>query len=91
MVDSCDNPPKIEFPCHYHIKVIGDACDRFEPDIMTVLRKHDPGLDVERIRLKSSGKGNFVSMSVTLWATGTDQLSALDRDLKATGVVRMVL
>lgn len=88
---SAQEPPKIEFPCDYPIKVLGRSCDDFESLIVEVFERHAPGFDQAAIAVKRSSKGTFTSMTITITATGPEQLKALHEDLMATGVVNMVI
>ncbi|MDO8861706.1 DUF493 domain-containing protein [Haliea sp. E1-2-M8] len=88
---STEEPPKIEFPCDYPIKVLGRSCDGYESLIIEVFERHAPGFDQETIAIKGSSKGTFTSMTITITATGPEQLKALHEDLMATGVVNMVI
>lgn len=83
--------PKIEFPCDYVIKVIGDAAPDFQAFVLAVAERHAPGIDASRITVNDSRNGRFVSVRVTIVATGESQLKALFEDLKASGRVHMVL
>lgn len=84
-------PPKIEFPCDYAIKVIGDAAPDFKQFVMDVVSRHDPELVEERVSVNSSRNGRFFSIRLTIVATGEPQLKALFEELKASGRVHMVL
>lgn len=84
-------PPKIEFPCEYPIKIMGRQSTTFKAIVLEVIRKHAGDISDSRIKHRASGKGTFVSLTVTITATGKDQLDAIFEDLKATGVVQMVL
>lgn len=84
-------PPKIEFPCDYPIKVLGSSSDAFHGIIMEVFERHAPGFDRGNILVKDSSKGTFTSLTITISATGEDQLKALHEDLMATGHVKMVI
>ncbi len=84
-------PPKIEFPCDYPIKVLGISSEDFHGLIMAVFEVHAPGFDRSTIAAKASSKGTFTSLTITIIATGQEQLEALHKDLLATGVVRMVI
>ncbi|MFK7828166.1 MAG: YbeD family protein [Congregibacter sp.] len=84
-------PPKIEFPCDYPIKVLGRHGPDYRGTVLDVFTKHAPGFDIELITERVSRKGSFVSLTVTITATGPEQLEALHQDLIATGVVQMVL
>ncbi|MEQ9395664.1 YbeD family protein [Haliea sp.] len=88
---STEEPPRIEFPCDYPIKVLGRSCDDFESLIVEVFERHAPGFDQTKIAIKGSSKGTFTSMTITIIATGPEQLKALHEDLMATGMVNMVI
>jgi putative lipoic acid-binding regulatory protein len=83
--------PKIEFPCDYHIKVIGDSAPDFTEFVVGVVERHAPGIREEHISVNESSKGRFSSVRLTILATGEPQLKALFEDLKASGRVHMVL
>ena len=84
-------PPKIEFPCDYPIKVLGRSSEEFRGIILKVFELHAPGFNEETIQVKDSAKGTFTSLTITITATGKDQLEALHQDLLATGHVKMVI
>lgn len=85
------DPPKIEFPCDYPIKVLGRSSEALESIIYEVVERHAPGFDQQTITVNASSKGTFTSLTITITATGPDQLEALHQDLLATGHVKMVL
>ena len=85
------DPPRLEFPCEYPVKVIGRRCESFQPVVIAVFEHHAPGFDQTAIAVRESRKGTFAAMTVTITATGEQQLGALHRDLMATGLVQMVL
>ena len=84
-------PPKIEFPCAYPIKVLGRSSDEFESIILEVFERHAPGFDQQTLVARGSSKGTFTALTITITATGTAQLDALHQDLLATGHVQMVI
>lgn len=83
--------PKIEFPCDYLIRVIGDAAPDFTEFVISVVERHAPGVSDNKVTVKDSRGGRFASVNLTIWATGEPQLKALFEDLKASGRVHMVL
>lgn len=83
--------PKIEFPCDYLIKVIGDAAPDFTEFVIAVVERHAPGAAENNVTVKDSRGGRFASVNITIWATGEPQLKALFEELKASGRVHMVL
>ena len=85
------DPPKIEFPCDYPIKVLGQSSDAFESIILEVFERHAPGFDQAGITARDSSKGTFTALTITITATGPEQLEALHQDLLATGHVKMVI
>ena len=84
-------PPKIEFPCEYPIKVLGRSSATYHEVILEVFERHAPGFDRQTIEVRDSRKGTFTSLTITITATGKEQLDALHRDLMATGHVQMVI
>ncbi len=83
--------PKIEFPCDYPIKVLGRSSEVYQTVILEVFERHAPGFDRQTIEVRDSRKGTFTSLTITITATGKEQLDALHRDLMATGHVQMVI
>ncbi len=83
--------PKIEFPCDYLIKVIGDSAPDFVEFVLTVVERHAPGVSEQDVLVKDSKGGRFASVNLTIVATGEAQLKAMFEELKASGRVHMVL
>lgn len=83
--------PKIEFPCDYVIKVIGNAAPDFTEFVVEVVEQYAPGIRETDITVNESSKGRFSSVQLKIVATGESQLKALFEDLKASGRVHMVL
>ena len=84
-------PPKIEFPCDYPIKVLGRSSDAIASHYLRCFERHAPGFDQETVVARVSSKGTFTSLTITITATGPEQLEALHQDLLATGHVKMVI
>lgn len=86
-----DDAPKIEFPCEYPIKVMGQAGEQLHEAVKTVMLTHAPGFDELSIEVRDSTKGTYQSLTVTITATGEDQLQAIFENLKRHSCVKMVL
>jgi uncharacterized protein len=83
--------PKIEFPCDYPIKVIGESVPGFLDEVMNIVRRHDATIALDKVKEKPSSKGNYSSITLLLWATGEPQLQRLFTELKKCTAVRLVL
>ena len=83
--------PKIEFPCEYPIKVLGVSSEAYKGLILEVFERHAPGFDQQTLTARVSRNGAFTAITITIVATGPDQLQALHQDLLATGHVKMVI
>lgn len=84
-------PPKIEFPCAYPLKIIGHAADDFREFVITVLERHTDRIHEETIDMRASSGGKYVSVRVTITATGEEQLKNIFTEFKASGRVQAVL
>ena len=83
--------PKIEFPCPYPLKIVGHAAEDFTEFVIDVVERHAGTVVREHVDVKSSSGGKYLSVRVTITATGEDQLKALFTDLKQSGRVQVVL
>ena len=45
--------PRIEFPCAYPIKVMGEACVEFRDHVHQVMERHAPGFDRATITVRA--------------------------------------
>ena len=85
------NPVRIEFPCLYPIKIIGRAGPRFQATVVEVVERHTGSIAAELISSQPSKQHNYVSVTVTIAATGEAQLRGIFSDLKAIDSVKLVL
>ena len=83
--------PKIEFPCLYPIKIIGHSIENFKGIVISQVERHTGPIDPELIVEKKSRKNNYVSVNITIAATGEKQLGKIFEDLKKIKSVKMVL
>lgn len=83
--------PRIEFPCDYPIKIMGNACREFHEHVLAIMNRHAPGYDQAGVKVRDSRNGKFQSITVTITATGESQLQAIFEDLKSSAHVHMVL
>jgi len=84
--------PKIEFPCEdYPIKVVGHNADDFRGFVIETVQIHAPDLDLSAVSVAESRTGKYLSVRLSITATGEDQLKRLHQDLMNSGRVQTVL
>ncbi len=84
-------PPRIEFPCRYPIKVMGEASDNFADFVVTTVTQHAPDLRHEEISFRPSRDGNYLAVTLFIEAQGVTQLEMIFASLKLDSRVRLVL
>lgn len=83
--------PKISFPCQYPVKVMGEAAEDFEQQVLAIFQRHAPDTRDEHVVARPSAKGNYMALTITMEATGLEQLESLFADLKTLPAVKLVL
>ena len=86
-----EKAPKIEFPCLYPIKIIGLAAAGFQTEVVSIVERHTGKISAELIKARPSKQENYLSVTVTIAATGELQLRSIFTDLKLVKSVKMVL
>lgn len=86
-----DDDTRIEFPCDYPIRIIGEQEAGFRAAVLDIVREHVDTLHESSVTVQESRDGNYCSVRVTIVATGEPQLKALHEALMAEPAVRMVL
>lgn len=85
------NETLLEFPCAFPVKIMGKATPEFQSVILDIVRKHAPEVNDDHIKIRSSGKGNYLSVTVTINAMSKKQLDSIYLDLNACEHVSMTL
>lgn len=81
----------IEFPCAFPIKMMGRDTPEFRATARTLIENHVGPVAEEDMKVNLSGKGDFVSVTVTVTATSQQQLDDIYRDVSAHDDVLMAL
>jgi putative lipoic acid-binding regulatory protein len=81
----------ITYPCDFPIKIMGVTQDGFAQTIVDVVLLHDPEFDADKMEMRPSSKGNYLSLTVTVRATSREQLDNLYRALSSHPMVKVVL
>ncbi|XBC39655.1 MAG: DUF493 family protein YbeD [Buchnera aphidicola (Chaetogeoica yunlongensis)] len=79
----------LKFPCLFTYKVIGLAQPELVDKIIKIIQRKLPGDYIPQIR--SSNKGNYLSISITICARTFEEIESLYYDLGNINTVRMVL
>ncbi|MFL2856574.1 MAG: YbeD family protein [Pseudohongiellaceae bacterium] len=88
---SNQEPSKIKFPCLYPIKIIGKAVDDFQVSVIAAVERYTGTITSDLIKVQPSRQNNYLSVTITIAATGEDQLKNIFLDLKKIESVKMVL
>ncbi|HTB29403.1 MAG TPA: DUF493 domain-containing protein [Steroidobacteraceae bacterium] len=84
-------PGPEDFPAEFPIKVMGRHDSGLRAATREIIERHAGPLPDDRIRVRTSGDGNFLALTYTIVATGRDQLDAIYRELTACKLVLMAL
>ena len=79
------------FPCDFPIKIMGRCDCDLEILVVEVINRHVSDLSENAVTTRPSGKGNFISVTVTVNATSREQLDNIYRELTAREEVLMAL
>lgn len=91
MTDSTEDT-LFEFPCQFPLKVMGRNIPELEEIVLTIVGRHiDEELKQSAVKKRDSGKGKFISITVTFEAQSKLQLDNLYRELHAHEHVLMLL
>ena len=92
MVEPDATRPVIEFPCpDYPIKILGVNAPEFNQFVLDTLERIAPDFDRSAIKIRESGKATFIAITVSITATGEQQLRELNQALRSSDLVKMVL
>tara|TARA_Y100000588_G_C14057464_1_gene839891 strand:- start:133 stop:399 length:267 start_codon:yes stop_codon:yes gene_type:complete len=81
----------IEFPCDFPIKVIGNNNEKFLSHVVQLAKKYYPDISEKRIQNKASSNGNFISITLTVYAKDKPTLDKLYTKLSQLDDTKMVL
>lgn len=85
------SPPPLEFPCDYPIKIMGEASEGFEAEMVALIRAHAPDLGEGAVSVRPSRGGKYLSITIRLRATSREQVDAIALALRAHPKVLMSL
>jgi len=81
----------MEFPCSFAIKAMGLATDDFDALVVSLIRPYVKDLNEGAVSTKPSGKGKYISVTVTFQAESREQLDNIYRSVSCHERVLMAL
>ena len=81
----------LEFPCEFPIKVMGKASESFETAVYHIIKQNVDELKEDAITTRTSGKGTYLSITLTITAQSQHQLDTIYEQLSACEQVIMAL
>jgi len=85
------DPPLIEYPCEFPIKIMGHTRAGFAQTMLEVISRHAPDFNGATLEMKASKHGKYLSITCVINATSRAQLDALYQELCDHPMVVMVL
>jgi len=86
-----DTDELFNFPCQFPIKIMGRCDCELESLVVEVVNRHVTSLTENAVSTRPSGKGNFMSVTVTITATSRKQIDNIYLELTARDEVLMAL
>jgi len=86
-----DSDSLFDFPCRFPIKAMGRNGGNFESVVTDIVFRHAELFPGEEVRVQPSGKGNFLSVTVTIEAVSREQLDRIYHDLTDCAQILMAL
>lgn len=85
------DPPRIEYPCRYPIKVMGPNDDDFADMVLAIGQRHASEVTERSLTVRTSRNARWVAVTLIITARSESQIEAIFNDLKATGRVTLTL
>lgn len=83
--------PLIDFPCDFAIKVMGETDAAFSATIIALIQTKVPSFGAERIEMRASSGGKYISLTCTVYVESQVQLDDVYRLLTAHPAVKYAL
>ena len=81
----------LEFPCHFPIKIIGQNAQTMQDEITNIILKYFPDTPADKIKSTPSAKGNFISITASLYVLDKLTLDNLYKEVSKHPQIKMVL
>ncbi len=90
-LNAIDQPPLIDFPCDFAVKVMGEAQSAFRPTILALIQTVLPDFNDTKIESRLSATGKYISLTCTVYVASQQQLDAVYRLISAHPLVKYSL
>lgn len=81
----------IPFPCPFIIKIMGVNSSQLQMEIQEMAKKHFPPYDKGSMVMKESAQGNYMSITLTIFAENKQMLDDFYREASSHPDIKMVL
>jgi putative lipoic acid-binding regulatory protein len=81
----------LEFPTEFPIKVMGRRDSDLKALTRAIIERHSGPLADDKVRVRTSGDGNFLALTYVVTAQSREQLDSIYRELTACKAVLMAL
>ncbi len=81
----------LEFPTEFPIKVMGRRDSDLKALTREIIERHGGPLADDKVRVRTSGDGNFIALTYVVTAQSREQLDSIYRELTACKAVLMAL
>jgi len=81
----------IEFPCRFPIKAMGRDEFEFQAHVLQIISAHVDDIDPNDVMIRSSSKGKFIAVTVTIEAKSQAHLDRVYRNLTSSERILYVL
>jgi len=87
-----DEPDSLfDFPCEFPVKAMGRDAEGFPAHVMELVAAEVGPISHERVAIRPSREGRFISVTVTFVAESREQLAAVYRNLTSSERILFVI
>ena len=81
----------LQFPCEIDVKAFGAHSEDFEALVVEIVKRHTGDIDTDAISSRPSSGGNYLAVTVRVYAESREQMDNLYRELCAHEHIKMAL
>ena len=79
-----DSESLLDFPCRFPVKIMGRDQPDFKAHIVELISQHAGPIASADITVRTSSKGKYIALTVTVSAKSREQLDEIYRTLSAS-------